>query len=90
MKADYTQIDADILAAIRQAPRQFSFFNAVGSPILAQAEHLAEELGPDRWGNKKPGWRIIDRRLCALSRRGQIKSVKNQGWTAVSQGSASV
>jgi hypothetical protein len=82
MKADYTQIDADILAAIRQTPKEFSAFNTLGSAILNQAEKLAKATPPDRWGNEKPGWRVIDQRLQALRRRGLIKYVKNEGWTA--------
>lgn len=82
MKADYTQIDADILASIRQAPREFAHFNTRGSSILNQAQRLAEARLTDRWGNATPGWRVIDQRLQALRRRGLIKYVRTQGWTA--------
>lgn len=82
MKPDYTQIDADILAAIRQAPRQFAYFNTRGSNILNQAQLLAEARLTDRWGNATPGWRVIDQRLQALRRRGLIQYVRTKGWTA--------
>lgn len=82
MKADYTQIDADILAAIRQAPREFAHFNTTRSPIFAQAQQLAEARLTDRWGNATPGWRVIDQRLQALRRRGLIQYVRTKGWTA--------
>lgn len=85
MRLDYTQIDNDILAAIRQAPREFAAFNTKGSNILNQAEALAKQSGLDRWNNEKPGWRVIDMRLQSLRRCGLIKYVKATGWTAVPQ-----
>ena len=78
-KADYTEIDAAILAAMPYAPQ---FAGLIANPaIKTQAENLAKARGTDRWGRTTPGWRIVDQRLQALRRAGRIRFEHPRGWT---------
>lgn len=56
-----------------------------GGATFTQLEYslrdMANEISkPDRWG-QKTGWRVIDRRLQALRKKGLIKFDRKTGWS---------
>ena len=74
-KPDYTRLDAAILAAIQTAqPAIFSAFAYSGA-----VKRHSQEL--DHTEKNGESWRVVDRRLQALRKAGQIRyQRKPEGW----------
>lgn len=74
MSADkYAQLDAAIVQAIREGKTTFT-------PLTAAVDKQADALAkPDRYG-QLDGWRVIDRRLQAMRRRGVLQFSHKTGW----------
>ena len=68
MAADYTNLDAAIL---KRLPTNF---NCLQAALSDQADALAK---PD-WSGRKQGWRVIDRRLQAMRKKGLIRFEKSE------------
>jgi hypothetical protein len=67
---DYTEFDAQVLARIRAGVN--SFVGLQASDLRKQAEALV--------GNKDDAWRLIDRRLQALRKKGLVVYERKTGW----------
>lgn len=76
MSTDYSAFDADLIAVIRSGVSNFTSLS-VGS-LRTKADAIAK---PDRYGDSA-GWRVIDRRLQALRKKGALKYDRKNGWTA--------
>ncbi len=70
----FAAIDAAILAAIKAG---ITGFHAINRVVVNEALALAT---PDRHGDKNE-WRVTDRRLQALRKRGAIRHSGKNGWT---------
>jgi hypothetical protein len=79
---DYTELDAAIVAALKDGPAKFA--QIFDRPTVASSLAPIAELEP----STEP-WRVVDRRLQALRRFGTVKHTP-KGWVAVSQGEAGV
>lgn len=76
MTTDFTPLDNIIVARIKDGPATFTQLHH-HPPIRLMAESLAK---PDRFG-EKDGWRLLDRRLQALRKKGSIRfDRKAQTW----------
>jgi len=74
MATDYTALDAEILAALKGGSRKF---DSLAHMVRATADCLTV---PDRFGHLT-GWRVVDRRLQALRKRGLIVVDRKTGWS---------
>ncbi|KAA6001422.1 hypothetical protein [Pantoea sp. M_5] len=69
---DYTKMD--MLIQERIAAGKNTFMKIDGGPVYEEASRLSEETG-------SPAFRIIDRRLQALRKKGLIKYTTAEKWT---------
>ena len=69
----YVNLDIAIMSKLSETPSTFShlFSGDVGAECV--------DIAQDEGGNKEP-FRILDRRLQALSKLGVIAHVKGKGW----------
>lgn len=67
---DYADFDAALLAQIAGGRNTMMSLDSVASGLITRAEPFCTK---DRYGNRKPAFRIIDRRLQALRKRGKIR-----------------
>lgn len=71
-KTDYTYLD--MLIQERIAAGKNTFMQIDGGTVYSEADRLAKEAG-------SPAFRIIDRRLQALRKKGLIKYTTAEKWT---------
>lgn len=69
-KPDYTEFDAELLAHIKSGNKR--------AQLLKMAEPFCTKDTPD--------WRILDRRLQALRKKGVIRHSTARGWEIVEGG----
>lgn len=79
MKTDYTELDAALLARIRQKPATFTELQS--REIQAIADAFAADHPSRGTRNEKPAWRYIDTRLQALRKAGKIVYSGKTGWS---------
>ncbi|WP_438332893.1 hypothetical protein [Burkholderia pseudomallei] len=73
----YKKLDDLIVASIDNTPKKFAAVNT--GAVREESERLArEECRPTTFG-EVVGWRIVDRRLQAVRKTGQIRST-SKGW----------
>ncbi|KGV26887.1 hypothetical protein [Burkholderia pseudomallei] len=73
----YKKLDDLIVASIDDTPKKFAAVNT--GAVREESERLArEECRPTTFG-EVVGWRIVDRRLQAVRKTGQIRST-SKGW----------
>ncbi|MBR8344178.1 hypothetical protein [Burkholderia ambifaria] len=73
----YQKLDALILASIDETPKKFAAVNT--GAVREESERLArDECRPATFG-EVVGWRIVDRRLQAVRKTGEIRST-SKGW----------
>ncbi|WP_175878849.1 hypothetical protein [Burkholderia sp. BCC0097] len=73
----YEKLDALIVASIDETPKKFAAVNT--GAVREESERLArEECRPTTFG-EVVGWRIVDRRLQAVRKAGNIRST-SKGW----------
>ncbi|KGV80209.1 hypothetical protein X887_5690 [Burkholderia pseudomallei MSHR4375] len=73
----YKKLDDLIVASIDDTPKKFAAINT--GAVREESERLArEECRPTTFG-EVAGWRIVDRRLQAVRKTGQIRST-SKGW----------
>lgn len=73
----YKKLDDLIVASIDDTPKKFAAINT--GAVREESERLArEECRPTTFG-EVVGWRIVDRRLQAVRKTGQIRST-SKGW----------
>lgn len=74
MAANYTPLDDEILRELAAGPLHFT-------PLSVRVARCSESLAqPDRFG-ERCGWRLVDRRLQALRKRGLIVCDRKTGWS---------
>ncbi|ALS64917.1 hypothetical protein [Pandoraea apista] len=70
----YAELDAAILKSVSGGYVTYSY-------LISKHGRLADSLAkPDHVGERN-GWRLIDRRLQALRKRGEITFSRKEGWT---------
>jgi hypothetical protein len=87
---DYKELDAMILKRIEllcaAKPKVKVNFAVVCSQNI---EQVAQQFtGGGRGSFPQPPWRVVDRRLQALRKRGAISYSKDAGWTLMKGGAA--
>lgn len=70
MKHNYAEFDKSLLMLIVAGRNTMVMLDSVQSGLHRLAEPFCTT---DRWGNKTPHFRIIDRRLQALRKKGEIR-----------------
>lgn len=76
MAANYTEVDAAIMASIRKTPG--ADFTVISRTADKAAQKVAE-AGPVVC----PSFRVLDRRLQALRKAGRISYSRSGGWVLV-------
>ncbi len=79
-KPDYTAFDAELLAQIKAGRNRMALLDA-HKPLLEMAKPFCNLLAGYRHSTQ-PEWRIIDRRLQALRKKGLIRH-DGKAWEAV-------
>lgn len=76
----YSQIDQLIIFRVREGFS--SFANIFSSNLKEEAERIAKEQSKGRTvRDRVDAWRILDRRLQALRKKGAIKYASKTGWS---------
>ena len=83
-KHDYTELDGQLLAAIKSGKRYSGEITC--AEVLLEAKKLEAahngDMSPHDW-KYKPAWRFIDSRLQALRKAGKIEWLgAKKGWSA--------
>lgn len=76
MRSKFDAFDVKLIAVIGQGK---SLAHVIQGALGAEADALA---GKDHWA-QPTGWRLIDRRLQALRKRGRITFSSKAGWRVV-------
>ena len=74
--SQYDKLDAEIIKAIRRGTNTFTCISISGA-VANEAHRLGELTGA-------AGWRIVDRRLQAMRKKGRIVYAKG-AWSVVEQ-----
>ena len=84
IKHDYTKLDNAITGQLRKAQSPV-VFGTLHDHVRPEAETLSSH--PDE---SEAGWRLVDRRLQALRKKGLIKYQRGSqgGWVLVQEGGA--
>lgn len=74
---DFDAIDTAILNRISKGDKPT--FNSIWTAVRELADALAPEPKPGR-GRGREGWRVVDRRLQALRKKGRLHYSRQTGW----------
>lgn len=76
----YEKLDAAIVVSLGSEPKAFGLI--FGGEVLSECERIAKEAGTGRSRYGVEPFRVLDRRLQALRKRGAICSTP-KGWVRV-------